>query len=145
MEWVEKIWDEIVKDHQYNTTTFDYKKSFIDWVKEKVADWYYLPEAVNKELKWFTWMSSTINKRKQAAWFFDTLSDEVMEKFNRRNSWNWKWAYKYLTSLLWSDKAASKALESIWYDGIHYFWWRDWEAYVIFNDDALKINRHEKY
>jgi hypothetical protein len=49
-----------------------------------------------------------------------------------------------LQKALW-DKWASKFLESLWYDWIHYFWGRDWEAYVIFNDDALKINSHEQY
>ena len=44
---------------------------------------------------------------------------------------------------LW-DKQASKFLESLWYDGIHYYWLRDGEAYVIFNDD-LEITNHEKY
>ena len=53
--------------------------------------------------------------------------------------------YHVLQIVLGSDKAASKFLESMWYDGIHYFWGRDWEAYVIFNDDALKINSHEQY
>lgn len=58
---------------------------------------------------------------------------------------NWKDVYRSLENVLWSDKQASKFLESIWYDWIHYFWGRDWEAYVIFNDDALKINSHTKY
>jgi hypothetical protein len=73
---------------------------------------------------------------------------------------NWKWLYETIWVLEWMDKqrklwyaiwqseeqkAASKFLESLWYDGIHYFWGRDWEAYVIFNDDALKINSHEQY
>jgi hypothetical protein len=53
--------------------------------------------------------------------------------------------YNSLEDLLWSDKAASKFLESLGYDWIHYFWGRDWEAYVIFNDDALEITKHHKY
>lgn len=53
--------------------------------------------------------------------------------------------YRQLSQILWSDKAASKFLESLWYDGIHYFWWQDWEAYVIFNDDALDITNHIQY
>lgn len=58
----------------------------------------------------------------------------------------WKDVYKYLSDgLLDNPKEASKALEALWYDGIHYFWWRDWEAWVIFNDDAIKINKHDKY
>ena len=57
----------------------------------------------------------------------------------------WEQIYNQLAKVFWSDKKASKFLESLWYDWIHYFWWRDWEAYVIFNDDALKINSHEQY
>jgi hypothetical protein len=53
--------------------------------------------------------------------------------------------YRQLSQVLWWEKEASKFLESLWYDGIHYFWWRDWEAYVIFNDDALQITKHHKY
>lgn len=52
--------------------------------------------------------------------------------------------YKLLADAM-SPKEASKFLESLWYDGIHYFWGRDWEAYVIFNDNALEITNHEKY
>jgi hypothetical protein len=58
---------------------------------------------------------------------------------------SWAETYRALVDILWSDKAASKFLESLGYDGIHYFWGRDWEAYVIFNDDALEITKHHKY
>ena len=73
---------------------------------------------------------------------------------------NWKWLYETIWILEWMDKqrklwyviwqseeqkAASKFLEKLWYDWIHYYWWRDWEAYVIFNDDALNIKNHEQY
>jgi len=61
-------------------------------------------------------------------------------------SWkDWRAVYRSLENHFWSDKKASKFLESLWYDGIHYFWWRDWEAYVIFSDDALQITKHHKY
>ena len=89
------------------------------------------------------------------------VKDSWLEVWERE--WNWKWIdkmvdsyntekwiqaknmYHILKVVLWSDKAASKFLESLGYDGIHYFWWRDWEAYVIFNDDALQITKHHKY
>ena len=73
---------------------------------------------------------------------------------------NWKWLYETIWILEWMDKqrklwyviwqseeqkAASKFLESLWSDWIHYYWWRDWEAYVIFNDDALQIKDHLRY
>ena len=53
--------------------------------------------------------------------------------------------YRQLSQVLWWEKEASKFLESLWYDWIHYFWGRDWEAYVIFNDDALNIKNHIQY
>ena len=64
------------------------------------------------------------------------------------NEWhikNWEDLYSALSEDFISDAWASKFLEKMWYDGIHYFWGRDWEAYVIFNDNALEITNHEKY
>jgi hypothetical protein len=49
---------------------------------------------------------------------------------------------KKLEDVLW-PKWTSKFLERLWYDGIHYFWGRDWEAYVIFNDDVIDIKSHK--
>lgn len=89
------------------------------------------------------------------------VKDSWLEVWKRE--WNWKWIdkmvdsyntekgihaknmYHILKVVLWWDKQASKFLESLWYDWIHYFWGRDGEAYVIFNDDALEIKNHEKY
>lgn len=53
--------------------------------------------------------------------------------------------YRELVIFLWSAEKASKMLKAIWYDGIHYFWGRDGEAYVIFDDNDLEIKNHEKY
>jgi hypothetical protein len=58
---------------------------------------------------------------------------------------NGKLFYDKLTDYLHSQEKASKFLESLGYDWIHYFWGRDWEAWVIFNDDALEITKHHKY
>ena len=58
---------------------------------------------------------------------------------------SWEETYKALSTVLWWDKQASKFLESLWYDGIHYYGGRDGEAYVLFNDDAIKINDHIRY
>lgn len=65
--------------------------------------------------------------------------------YHLENWWmTWRDLYWNLSVIKW-EKWASKFLESLWYDGIHYFWWRDWEAYVIFNDDALQIKDHLRY
>ena len=103
----------------------------------------------------------------------DKIYDEVVKEYEKKKQWkakrvqnlqdgrlktfrnlidqapwmlsDWKWLYSTLSNVLWWQEQASKFLESLWYDGIHYFWGRDWEAYVIFNDNALEITNHEKY
>ena len=57
----------------------------------------------------------------------------------------WKVAYEDIAVYLWWQKQASKFLESLWYDWIHYFWGRDWECYVIFNDDSLEMKNREDF
>lgn len=95
------------------------------------------------------------------------LTDKEIRKF--RNTLKRKWLKAYVNmfddfwikmldfnkkqkTLLWflerasgGNKMASKILEEMWYDGIHYFWERDGEAYVIFDDNDLEIKNHEKY
>jgi hypothetical protein len=58
---------------------------------------------------------------------------------------DWAETYRALVDILWSDKNASKFLESLWYDGIHYYGGRDGEAYVLFNDNAPQIQNHIRY
>lgn len=93
----------------------------------------------------------TINKFRK---IFKEHWDELLEKFDDfgvqmleyyGHNKQWYQMYRFLERALWSDKKASKFLEDLWYDGIHYRWARDWEAYVIFNDDALQITKHHKY
>ena len=82
---------------------------------------------------------------KDISWWWDDKLNKYVTKWHM----SWKKLYEHLVDYFWGrerwEKKASKFLESLWYDGIHYFWGRDWEAYVIFNDDALKINSHTKY
>ena len=87
-----------------------------------------------------------------SQWRFDngkidraTLNDNTAFHLKReasilRNAWmiKWKNLVMDLQNLL-GDKWASKFLESLGYDWIHYFWRQDGEAYVIFNDDAIDI------
>ena len=79
----------------------------------------------------------------EVAW--QKLADKMYNKSTVAPTMLWADMYKELSRVLGSEKEASKFLNKIWYDGIHYFWWRDGEAYVIFNDDALEIKNHEKY
>ena len=91
-----------------------------------------------------------------SQWRFDngkidraTLNDNTAFHLKReadilRNAWmiKWKNLVMDLQNLL-GDKWASKFLESLGYDWIHYFWRQDGEAYVIFNDDAIDIVNHK--
>ena len=108
-----------------------------------------------------TWSNYLEEKKLMSALSVQEFVDKFKEKYPEKweqfeatvwsNSapryWEVQWweMYRYLEDALWSPKAASKFLESLWYDWIHYFWARDWEAYVIFNDDALKIKDHLRY
>ena len=94
-----------------------------------------------------------IGKWRFERWEIDknTLNNYTYENLkSEANSLRLAWMVKSdillrnLQNSLW-EKWASKFLESLGYDGIHYYWWRDWEAYVIFNDDALKIKDHIRY
>ena len=89
---------------------------------------------------------------KQKSWkpkWVNNLQDWKLNEFRNKidvdHIKNWYDLYRWLSRVLWWDKNASKFLESLWYDWIHYIWGRDWEAYVIFNDNALDITNHEKY
>ena len=61
--------------------------------------------------------------------------------------WEAEWweIYTYLEDALWSPKAASKFLEEMGYDGIHYVGRRDWDAYVVFKDENMDIKNHIRY
>ena len=74
--------------------------------------------------------------------------NEKLATFKKRmDNWNivdWETLQDSLSFVFQDDKAVSKFLESLWYDGIHYHWGVDWEAYVIFNDNKLEIKKHFK-
>lgn len=72
-----------------------------------------------------------------AAQFFEVGAEA---KFDM----TWKWMYRRLASLLWSDEKASKFLESLWYDWIQYRGSRG-DNFVIFNDDSIKIENHVRF
>ena len=143
MNDVKKIWEVMQWDYKYAN---DIAERFYEWVKERADWWTKINQAINEELNWYWSMASKHDKWLRDAWLYQEMERTGrFDKFWMNHIKNWKWLYWQLSYFLWWDKAASKALESIWYDWIHYFWGRDWEAYVIFNDDALKINSHEKY
>lgn len=99
------------------------------------------------------WVSETLyNKIHKLLWEkYPEIKDGYQQNlpyYNwRKTTWygNWKELYEQISGILWWDKQASKFLESLWYDGIHYFGGIDWEAYVIFWDDSTKIKSHIRY
>lgn len=102
------------------------------WEEQKVLPWSQVDKIMSKAKKAFT---------QEQYKEFEQMVDE----------WNFNWGkmisediYKALDRALWWEKEASKFLESLGYDWIHYNWWRDGEVYVIFNDDAIKIKNKEK-
>lgn len=59
-------------------------------------------------------------------------------------------SYHIIARVLGDNEQASKYLNALWYDGIHFFGGDDWESYVIFDDAKLEIKKHwdngvEKY
>lgn len=67
---------------------------------------------------------------------------------SRGKAWvggGWSAIYDVIETILWSDKKASEFLNELWYDGIKYKDGRDWDSYVIFNDDKMNIKSHEKF
>lgn len=74
-----------------------------------------------------------------SEWYLERLLTSI-EKWEKGKA-----VYEDIAVYLWWQKEASKFLESLGYDGIHYFWEQDWEAYVIFNDKWLDIKNHIRY
>lgn len=74
--------------------------------------------------------------------------NEKLATFKKRmDNWNivdWETLQDSLSFVFQDDKAVSKFLESLWYDGIHYHWGIDWESYVIFDDNKLEIKNRSK-
>jgi hypothetical protein len=86
----------------------------------------------------------------------DFTSDEFID-----SKWWLKWAFEYemnhktvynywnmydvLADYLWWQKQASKFLESLGYDGIHYFGEQDGEAFVLFKDESPQIKNTIRY
>jgi hypothetical protein len=110
-----------------------------EWVRNTDPDFrekFIKPEQVDKFV-------DLLKNYDEVAW--QKLADKMYHRSPVAPTMLWADMYKELSRVLGSDKEASKFLNKIWYDWIHYFWGRDWEAYVIFNDDALQITKHHKY
>ena len=153
-EWLK---DDSLKDKQGIKDLEKIKKSDFEWIDRNLYE-IDIPDPVKKNTptgknyldewkiirKWQVDKFLNVAKEKLKSDEYNKLKDYI-------DKWNINWwmitedLYSALDNSLWWQKQASKFLESLGYDWIHYFWGQDWEAYVIFNDDALKINSHEQY
>lgn len=112
------------------------KKDTPTWSNYLEEDKYYSKAEVKKFLD--------LMKNIDSGWLKDTKESRIYDLYKKWLDIRWKDLYDMLAYAK-GDKQASKFLENLWYDGIHYFGGQDWEAYVIFNDDALQITKHHKY
>lgn len=157
-----EYYDEIEDDVKSYIDKYERFQSIIDSMKERVgtsSNMYEVefPDPVKADTPTWKnyleekWLMSALSVQEFIKEFSDRYPEKA-EQFKaniRSNSatryWELEWReiYTYLVDALWTPKAASKFLESIWYDWIHYFGNRDGEAYVIFGDDSIDIKNHK--
>ena len=141
MEDVRKLWEVMQKDYAYAK---DIWERFYNSIKERIEEWEKIEDAIRNELTWYGSMASKHDKWLRDAWLFQKIEHTGrFDKFSMLQIRNGRWLYDYISHFLWGPKEASRALEKLWYDWIHYFGNRDGEAYVIFNDDAIEIKSHK--
>ena len=146
---IRKLW-EITMDDVEKAAKYLGEDKLVEWVKENIKNnpWRTIKDALYETIRFIPdenwqkkyWMKDIQNVNKE-LW----VNVWTTEDLRSTDSMNGKELYKHLSNMLWGDKEASKLLESLWYDGIHYFWWRDWEAYVLFSDNAPQITDHIRY
>lgn len=120
------------------------QKLFVESVKEWVDKWHDIKTAIEDNIAYYTSLSST-----QDEWLKEAGLRPQWKYYDAMQLWRagseGRNIYNQISRILWGDKEASKFLESLGYDGIHYYWWRDGEAYVLFSDDAPQIQNHIRY
>lgn len=144
IEWINALKETTEKDWEIKPNSHNFYEVEIP---DPVTKW--TPTFSNYlEEDWLITRNTAKNFIKDMEWKTNKYLPDLEEVLTRY-AYEWELTgrrlYSELTQFLWWAKEASKMLEAIWYDGIHYFWGADWEAYVIFNDDALEISNHEKY
>ena len=116
--------------------TYQQVEKIAEWLKDYDARW---------EWGKSKFLENIIRDLDDAWWEWNDKTN----KYEIKWTVTWEKLYRHLSDYLrdiWEEswaKKASEYLESLWYDWIHYFWNRDWEAYVIFNDDAIDIKSHK--
>lgn len=138
LEFIEELTPEDVKVREISDRRNFYEVEIPDIIEKDTPTWTNYLEEQAKIKK------SEINKFKKA---YKEQKWEDLELFSSYRDWHIDWVdvYRSLDQALKSPKNASKFLQSLGYDGIHYDWQRDGECYVIFDDNDLEIKNHEKY
>ena len=136
-----KFLDEIKEsDFEYQNKNL-YEVEIPDPVKSNTPTWNnYL------EKEWSI-KKDALNKIYDELYKYHRDNEKLATFKKRMDNWNivdWETLQDSLSFVFQDDKAVSKFLESLWYDGIHYYWGIDWESYVIFDDNKLEIKNRSK-
>lgn len=110
------------------------------------SGWNYLDEETPYSRKTF---DKIFDKAKEAGWDESKAKDYIdrMLAFNGKDKMYGVWIRRALDDGFGeaSWKKTSKFLESLGYEGIHYNWLEDGEAYVIFKDTNPEITKHTAF
>lgn len=136
-----KFLDEIKEsDFEYQNKNL-YEVEIPDPVKSNTPTW---SNYLEKE---WSIKKDALNKIYDELYKYHRDNEKLATFKKRMDNWNivdWETLQDSLSFVFQDDKAVSKFLESLWYDGIHYYWGIDWESYVIFDDNKLEIKKHFK-
>ena len=136
-----KFLDEIKEsDFEYQNKNL-YEVEIPDPVKSNTPTW---SNYLEKE---WSIKKDALNKIYDELYKYHRDNEKLATFKKRMDNWNivdWETLQDSLSFVFQDDKAVSKFLESLWYDGIHYHWGIDWESYVIFDDNKLEIKNRSK-
>ena len=136
-----KFLDEIKEsDFEYQNKNL-YEVEIPDPVKSNTPTW---SNYLEKE---WSIKKDALNKIYNELYKYHRDNEKLATFKKRMDNWNivdWETLQDSLSFVFQDDKAVSKFLESLWYDGIHYYWGIDWESYVIFDDNKLEIKNRSK-
>ena len=136
-----KFLDEIKEsDFEYQNKNL-YEVEIPDPVKSNTPTW---SNYLEKE---WSIKKDALNKIYDELYKYHRDNEKLVTFKKRMDNWNivdWETLQDSLSFVFQDDKAVSKFLESLWYDGIHYHWGIDWESYVIFDDNKLEIKNRSK-
>jgi len=125
IEWINALKETTEKDWEIKPNSHNFYEVEIP---DPVTKW--TPTFSNYlEEDWLITRNTAKNFIKDMEWKTNKYLPDLEEVLTRY-AYEWELTgrrlYSELTQFLWWAKEASKMLEAIWYDGIHYFWGADW-------------------